>query len=87
MIAPTDAQRRRALMAALYAAKPRARLIFCQPSGRLLLVAMALPDGTTELVRAETADAAELDSLSPSDRARAHSAFLALNQKETSDEA
>ena len=77
----TDLQRHQAMRAALYAVKPRARLVHCRPSGRLLLVALAQPDGSIVLVRAATADHAELDALPEHERSRVRSAFLALNRR------
>lgn len=79
---PTDTQRHIAAQAALYALHPRARLIHCRPSGSLLLVTIAQPDGTLRMLRVATADHPELDTLAEGDRSRVRSAFLALAQRE-----
>ena len=77
----TDLQRRQAMQAAAQAKQPKARLIHCRPSGRLLLVALAQPDGTLMLIRAATADHPELDVLAEHERSRVRSAFLALQRR------
>ena len=76
----TATQRHQAMQAALYAVKPRARLVHLRLSGRLLLVALARPDGTVTMIRATTADHPELDALPAHERSRVRSAFLALAQ-------
>lgn len=84
----TDTQRHIAAQAALYALNPRARLIHLRASGRLILAALAMPDGNVKLIRATTADHPELDTLPEAERSRVRSAFLALAQRgETSDAA
>lgn len=77
----TDRLREMATLAGVYAKHPRPRLIHLRASGRVVLAALAMPDGATKLVRATTADHAELDTLSPRDRARVRSAFLSLNRE------
>jgi len=77
----TATQRHQAMQAALYAVKPRARLVHCRPSGRMILATLAQPDGTLMLIRAATADHAELDVLPEHERSRVRSAFLALNRR------
>jgi hypothetical protein len=85
---PTDTQRHMAAQAALYALHPRARLIHLRASGRLILTTLAMPDGSLRMVRAATADHAELDALPERERSRVRSAFLALAQRgEASDAA
>ena len=78
----TDAQKQMAFAAALYATHPRARLIHLRPSGALLLVSVAMPDGSIKLIRTATADQPELDALPENERSRVRSAFLALAQTE-----
>jgi hypothetical protein len=84
---PTDTQRHQALQAALYATNPRARLISLRQSGQVILVSLAMPDGTLKLVRATTCDHPELDSLPENERSRVRSAFLALQKQEAPPDA
>jgi len=77
----TDLQRHQAMRAATQAQQPRGRLLHCRPSGQVLLVALAQPDGTLMLIRAATADHAELDVLPEHERSRVRSAFLALQRR------
>lgn len=87
-MSPADSQRHMALQAALYALNPRARLIHLRASGRLILAALAMPDGSVKLIRATTADHPELDVLPEAERSRVRSAFLARAQhREESDAA
>lgn len=81
-MSPTDSQRHQAALAALYATNPRARLIHQRPSGQLILVTLAMPDGSVKLVRATTCDHPELDALPEAERSRVRSAFLALRSQE-----
>ncbi len=78
---PTDHQRHQAAWAALYATNPRARLIYLRPAGQLILVTLAMPDGSVKLIRAETADAPGLEVLPEHERSRIRSAFLANAQE------
>jgi hypothetical protein len=84
---PTATQRHQALQAALYATTPRARLIHCRPSGSLIVITLAMPDGSVKLIRATTCDHPELDALPENERSRVRSAFLALQKQEAPPDA
>ena len=77
----TDLQRHQAMRAAAQAQQPKARLVHCRPSGRMILATLAQPDGTLMLIRAATADHPELDVLAEHERSRVRSAFLALQRR------
>lgn len=77
----TDYQRQQAALALLYASHPRARLIHLRPSGQLILITLALPDGSIKLVRAATADHPEFDALPEHERSRIRSAILTNAQE------
>lgn len=78
---PTANERRLAQQAALYAVRPRVRLLHCRPSGRALLALLALLDGSVKQLRVTTADAPEPDALTESERGRVRAAFLALHRQ------
>lgn len=77
---PTDQQRHRAALNALYSSKPRPRLINFRVSGAALLVTIGNTDGTAQIVRVTTLDQPELMALSESERSRLRSALAALHQ-------
>ena len=60
----------------------KARLINGRPSGQLLLITLEDPDGIVRLIRAKTADAAELATLPEVDRSRLTGMFLCLHQQQ-----
>lgn len=82
----TDSQHHLADQAAQCATYPRPRLLHLRASSRLILAALAMPDGSVKLIRAATADHPELDALAEMERSRVRSAILSLAQRgEASD--
>lgn len=78
---PTDGQRHRAQLAALYAEQPRARLISCMPVDDALMVTLGQPDGTAQLVRVVKLDQAELSVLPEQERNRIRHALASVHLK------
>ena len=78
---PTDGQRHRAQLAALYAEQPRARLISCKPVDDALMVTLGQPDGTAQLVRVVKLDQAELSVLPEQERNRIRHALASVHLK------
>lgn len=64
--------------AALYADKPRARLVYCRRAGGAVVALLALPDGTLKHLRVTAVDCAELGALTESERARVRGAVMSL---------
>ncbi len=78
---PSEHERKLAEQAAQRAQEPRARLAHVRPSGKVLNVFLAAPDGTLHLIQADTADAPGLELLGADDRSRIAGAMLALHQR------
>lgn len=83
----TDRERLTAQQAAQQATQLKFRLIHVRPSGSVLLVSLAAPDGTLHLIRAETADAPGLEVLPADDRSKIVGAFLCMRMQHVGPDA
>lgn len=78
---PTDGQRHRAQLAALYAEQPRARLINIRPMDSAVLVTIAQPDGTAQVLRVSKADDQALSVLPENERSKVRHAVHSMHLK------